>query len=255
MRKKGSHRVPGWEANSSPYDSRNPKRIKRCCKEQLPWAQLCSGGPGWDLCSGGPGWACNRQLLPKGITLPTTAWAGFRSRMRRRIQNGVFTAPHSIHWPRWADKSSSYPSQFFRAGKETLCCPAMSESLAFSFFSCLRLFELAFVWGRWALPRCKLCQRVCVCVCRQAGWQAWWDPFYLFITNIAKSWALMPRQLSFFKSAINLFLSESGVIENYLELVAKLVCYKIVINVSETPGKVYYWQGENESPDTNISLR
>lgn len=65
----------------------------------------------------------------------------------------------------------------------------------------------------------------------------------------------MPRQLSFFKSAINLFLSERGVIENYLELVAKLVCYKIVINVSETPGKVYYWQGENESPDTNISLR
>lgn len=65
----------------------------------------------------------------------------------------------------------------------------------------------------------------------------------------------MPRQLSFFKSVINLFLSECGVIENYLELVAKLACYKIVINVSETPGKVYYWQGENESPDTNISLR
>lgn len=65
----------------------------------------------------------------------------------------------------------------------------------------------------------------------------------------------MPRQLSVFKSAINLFLSELGVIENYLELVAKLAHYKTVINVSETPGKVYYWQGENESPDTNIPLR
>lgn len=65
----------------------------------------------------------------------------------------------------------------------------------------------------------------------------------------------MPRQLSVFKSAINLFLSELSVIENYLELVAKLLRYKTIINVSETPGKVYYWQSENESPDTNIPLR
>lgn len=65
----------------------------------------------------------------------------------------------------------------------------------------------------------------------------------------------MPRQLSVLKSAINLFLSELGVTENYLELVAKLACYKTVINASETPGKVYYWQDENESPDTNILLR
>jgi len=65
----------------------------------------------------------------------------------------------------------------------------------------------------------------------------------------------MPRQLSVFKSVINLFLSELGVIENYLELLAKLACYKTIINVSETPGKDYYWQGENESPDTNIPLR
>lgn len=65
----------------------------------------------------------------------------------------------------------------------------------------------------------------------------------------------MPRQLSVLKSAINLFLSKLGATENYLELVAKLACYKTVINVSETPGKVYYWQDENESPDTNILLR
>ena len=65
----------------------------------------------------------------------------------------------------------------------------------------------------------------------------------------------MPRQPSVFKSANNLFLSELCVIENYLELVAKLARYKTVINVSETPGNVYYWQGENESPDTNIPLR
>lgn len=60
----------------------------------------------------------------------------------------------------------------------------------------------------------------------------------------------MPRQLSVLKSAINLFLSELGVTENYLELVAKLARYKTVIIVSETLGKVYYWQDENESPDT-----
>jgi len=65
----------------------------------------------------------------------------------------------------------------------------------------------------------------------------------------------MPRQLSVLKSAINLFLSELGVTENYLELVAKLARYKTVIIVSETLGKVYYWQDENESPDTNILLR
>lgn len=65
----------------------------------------------------------------------------------------------------------------------------------------------------------------------------------------------MPRQLPAFKSVINLFLSELGVTENYRELVAKLECYKTIINVSETPGKVYYWQSENESPDTNIPLR
>lgn len=65
----------------------------------------------------------------------------------------------------------------------------------------------------------------------------------------------MPRQLSVLKPAINLFLSELSVTENYLELVAKLALYKTIINVSETPGKVYYWQGENESPDTNITLR
>lgn len=66
---------------------------------------------------------------------------------------------------------------------------------------------------------------------------------------------LKPRQLSVLKSAINLFLSELGVTENYLELVAKLARYKTVIIVSETLGKVYYWQDENESPDTNILLR
>lgn len=65
----------------------------------------------------------------------------------------------------------------------------------------------------------------------------------------------MPRQLSVLQLAINLFLSELSVTENYLELVAKLALYKTIINVSETPGKVYYWQGENESPDTNITLR
>lgn len=65
----------------------------------------------------------------------------------------------------------------------------------------------------------------------------------------------MPRQLSVLKSAINLFLSELGVTENYLELVAKLARYKTAIIVSETLGKVYYWQDENESPDTNILLR
>lgn len=46
----------------------------------------------------------------------------------------------------------------------------------------------------------------------------------------------MPRQLSVLKSAINLFLSELGVTENYLELVAKLARYKTVIIVSETLG-------------------
>lgn len=114
---------------------------------------------------------------------------------------------------------------------------------------------LLFNWGKLVLPRCWLCWRVCVCICRQTGWHVWWDPFYLYTANVIKSWALMPRQLSVFKSTINLFLSELSVIENYLELVAKLVRYKTIINVSETPGKVYYWQGENESPDTNIPLR
>lgn len=65
----------------------------------------------------------------------------------------------------------------------------------------------------------------------------------------------MPRQLPVFKSAINSFLSELGVVENYPELVAKPGRSKTIINVSETPGKVYYWQGENESPDANIPLR
>lgn len=65
----------------------------------------------------------------------------------------------------------------------------------------------------------------------------------------------MPRQLSALQPAINLFLSELSVTENYLELVAKLALYKTIINVSETLGKVYCWQGENESPDTNITLR
>lgn len=65
----------------------------------------------------------------------------------------------------------------------------------------------------------------------------------------------MSKQLSVFTSAIHLFLPEVYVAVNYLEVVAKLACYKTIINVSETPGKICCWQGEYESPDTNIPLR
>lgn len=65
----------------------------------------------------------------------------------------------------------------------------------------------------------------------------------------------MSKQLSVFTSAIRLFLPEVCVAVNYLELVAKPAYYKTIINVSETPGKICYWQGECESPDTNIPLR
>lgn len=65
----------------------------------------------------------------------------------------------------------------------------------------------------------------------------------------------MSKQLSVFTSAIHLFLPEVCVVGNYLEPVAKLARYKTIINVSETPGKICYWQGEYKSPDTNIPLR
>lgn len=65
----------------------------------------------------------------------------------------------------------------------------------------------------------------------------------------------MSKQLSVFTSVIHLFLPEVYVVANYLGLVAKLVCYKTIINVSETSWKICYWQGEYESPDTNIPLR
>lgn len=65
----------------------------------------------------------------------------------------------------------------------------------------------------------------------------------------------MSKQLSVFTSDIHLFLPDVCVVVNYLELVAKLACYKTVINVSETRGKICCWQGEYESPDTNIPPR
>lgn len=65
----------------------------------------------------------------------------------------------------------------------------------------------------------------------------------------------MSKQLSVPTSVINLFLPEVHVAVNYLELIAKLAYYKTIINVSETPGKICYWQGEYKSPDTNIPLR